>query len=160
MATIEEAREVARRRILGVGLECAEVAPGVDVGRDIALVQGPNGLDLARVIGVDNLGQSLAIALTTARGSDVFDTGFGFDGLNAVAEETNPILARERIRIAIVRLLLCDRRVARIVDVKLDDGRLEPVPAGRRELDVKVLFETRTGDRAAAQLGRVVTDVG
>jgi hypothetical protein len=141
-----------RRRTLGWGLACEEILPGVSLGRDLVLDQG----DFARVEGIDNLNQDLTLALTTLLGSDVFNTQFGFDGLNALAEETNPILMRERVRIAIIQLLNKDARVRRIVDVKLADGQLQmPVP-GSRELDVRVVFETIAGDQATVELGKVI----
>jgi hypothetical protein len=127
----------------------------VDVGRDLVLARGPTGVDLAQVQGIDNLIQVLAIALTTLRGSDLFNTDFGFDGLNAMAEEVNPVLVRERIRVGIIQLLRRDPRVRRIVDVKLGDGRLESVGAGSRQLEVRVVFETVSGDQASVNLGGV-----
>ena len=69
--------------------------------------------------GVDNLAQALAIALTTPLGGDVFNIDFGFDGLNAMTEESPPVLVQERIRIAVISLLQKDPRVGRIVDVRL-----------------------------------------
>src|SRR5687768_11418752 len=65
----EREREIVRRRLLGQGLACTPVT-SFDVGRDLELVPGPHGLDLARVSGIDNLGQALAIALTTLLGTD------------------------------------------------------------------------------------------
>jgi phage baseplate assembly protein W len=148
-------RALLRRRALGWSLACPQIAPGTDLGRDLVLAHGPGGTDLARVEALDALDQSLAIALTTGRGTDVFNTSFGFDGLNALADETEPLMVRERVRVAIIALLQRERRVRRIVDVKFADDRLEaPIP-GSRELDVRVAFEAITGDTATASLGRV-----
>lgn len=159
MFDLERDRQLLRRRLLGWGIECREIMPGVDLGRDIVLVGGPNGLDFSRIEGIDNLGQVLSIALTTMLGDDIFNTQFGFDGLNALAEETNPIMARERVRIGIIQVLRKDPRIRRIIDVKIEDGRLEaPVP-GSRELDVRVVFETVSGDQATVDLGKVVPNV-
>lgn len=157
--------DLTTRRVLGRGLLAAPLTPGLDVGRDIALARGPNGLDLAATSGMDNLAQCLEIALTTALGTDVFDTGFGFDGINALAEEEDPVLVRERIRVAVVALLGRDPRIRRIIDLKLADGRLAdpavPVvdatdPAARidrwRTVSVQVAFEVVTGDRAVVRL--------
>mgnify|MGYP001564022296 CR=1 FL=1 len=155
----EQERQVLRRRLLGRGLACKEIMPGIDLGRDIELTRGPNGLDFARVEGIDNLGQVLSIALTTLRGDDIFNIEFGFDGLNALAEETDPIMVRERVRIAVIQVLRKDPRIRRIVDVKLEDGRLEPPPAGSRELDVRVVFETVSGDQTTVDLGKVIPNV-
>lgn len=152
MTDLARERDIIRRRLLGQGLACPQVSAD-DHGRDLDLVAGPHGLDLARVSGMDNLGQSLRVALTTLRGSDVFNTSFGFDGLNALASETDPILLRERLRIAIIQVLRQEPRVRRIVDVQIGDDRLDAPAAGSRELDVRVRFETVTGDQGSADLG-------
>lgn len=149
-------RDLLRRRALGWSLACPEIAPGVDLGRDLALSEGGSGSDLARVEGIDALNQSLAVGLTTGRGTDLFNMDFGFDGLNALAEETEPVMVRERVRVSIITLLQREPRVRRIVDVKFADDRLGvPVP-GRRELDVRVAFEAISGDTATASLGQVI----
>src|SRR6266542_4789440 len=172
MVDQDRERQLLRDRVLGWAPACDPLAqPGgagdgplrvltgqSDLGRDLRLVAGPNGRDLARVGGLDNLAQSLAIALTTLLGSDLFNTEFGFDGLNALVEETSPILTRERVRVAVIQVLRRDPRVRQIVDVKLEDGRLDPggAPASAadpdaaarqrlsRELGVRVAFETIT----------------
>ena len=153
---VERERRLARRRLLGWAPACTPIQPGVDLGRDISLAAGPDGLDLARVEEVDALAQSLELALTTLLGSDVFNTQFGFDGLNALVEETNPILARERIRVAVIQVLRKEPRVRRILDVKLEDGRLNRPAIGARELDVRVSFETVAGEAAVVNLGKAV----
>ena len=159
MADIEHERRVHRRRLLGFSLLCAPTPGALDHGRDLVLV--PTGdsstRDFALVEGMDNLGQALAVALTTPLGGDVFNIDFGFDGVNAIAEETVPIMVQERIRIAVITLLQKDPRVRRIVDVQLQDGRLTS-PANVRALDIKVVFETITGDTATLDLGKVAAN--
>lgn len=149
-----------QRRALGWGVRCAAIHPGVGLGRDLVLRAGPDGVDLARVEGADNLAQVLELALTTRLGDDVFNTRFGFDGLEALASESSALLTRERVRIAVVKLLAKEPRVRRIIDVKLGDGRLEPVPAGDRGrlLDVRVEFETVAGARLQLALGEVLAN--
>jgi phage baseplate assembly protein W len=151
-AVPERERRLARRRLLGWSVACEQIAPGVDLGRDVRLANG----DLVQVTEIDALGQSLQLALTTLLGSDAFNTEFGFDGLNALAEETNPILARERIRVAVITVLRREPRVSRILDVKLSDGRLDRLRGAARDLDVRVSFETVTGDAETVTLGKVV----
>ena len=124
--------------------------PGKNVGR------GKDDTLFALIEGMDNLGQALTVALTTPLTGDVFNVDFGFDGLNAIAEQTVPIMVQERIRIAVITLLQKDPRVRRIVDVKLQDGRLNNPCANIRELDVKVVFETVTSDTTTLDLGKVV----
>ncbi len=160
--------DIARRRLLGWSPACPQIMPGLDLGRDLVLTRGANGLiDLARVDGAECLSQSLSVALTTLLGSDLFNTRFGFDGLNAMAEETDVVLMRERVRVSVIQVLRADPRVRRIVDVNLADGRLtgivgspdgsEPeVGADPRTLTVRVAFETVTGDQSTVDLGRVV----
>lgn len=167
---------ILRRRLLGFSLLCAPTQGPLDLGRDLVLA--PSGdrrtRDFALIEGMDNLGQALTVALTTPLTGDIFNVDFGFDGLNAIAEETVPIMAQERIRIAVITLLQKDPRVRRIVDVKLQDGRLNNPNARRtrprspsrtdnplcspaiRELDVKVVFETVSRDLRTLDLGKVV----
>lgn len=139
----------AQRRALGWGLACAPVAPGVDLARDIALVRGPGGRDLALVEGAANLGQALELALTTRLGEDVFNVEFGFDGLNALAEETKRALVRERVRVGVIQAVRRDPRVRRVLEVHLED-RADGDP---RKLGVRVALETVTADRVLVELG-------
>ena len=149
-----DALSVQRERALGWSFALPEIAPQLDLGRDVQIVPGPNGLDFARVSSIDALTQSLSVALTTLLGSDLFNQSFGFDGVNAIAEESDPILVRERVRVGVIKVLRADHRVRKIVDVNLaGDGRLEPPPSGSRVLDVRVVFETITGEPVAVQLG-------
>jgi phage baseplate assembly protein W len=152
--TPTDSDRLARRKVLGFGLRCDPVFPGVDTGRDLRLRNGPHGLDLDQVEGIDCLTQDLAIAVTTLRGSDVLNTDFGFDGLAAMAEERLPSLVQERVRAAVVTTLARDPRVRRIVDVKVEDARLDVPLPGSRELGVRVSFETLTDDKVAIDLGR------
>ena len=152
---------LARKRLLGWSLAFREVAPGVDLGRDLVLTDESSSSELERVEGSDNLAQSLQVALTSALGSDVLNVGFGFDGLNALAEETDPALARERVRVAVVNTLRRDPRVLRIIDLQLADDSDEPGAAGSvdswRTVNVRVAFETVGGERASVSVGGVST---
>ena len=151
-------QELVRRAVLGWGLACPEILPGVDLGRDLQLITQPDGTkDFALVEGVENLGQSLTVALTTLLGSDVFNVAFGWDGLNALAEETSPSIMRERTRVSVAQLLRRDPRVRRITDVSLSgEGGIQAPTGGSRELEVKVAFETAAMEQAALSLGKVV----
>ena len=104
-------RNVIRRRLLGRGLALTTAG---DLGRDLVL--RADGADLAMVDGIDHFANVLTTAVLTPLGGDVFNNDFGFDGLNALAEETTSALQRERVRVSIVALLRKDRRVSRIVD--------------------------------------------
>jgi phage baseplate assembly protein W len=156
MADPEHERAVVQRRVLGFSLSCPQIAPGTDLGRDLVMQQGTEGLDFAQVERVDALAQSLEIALTTALGTDLFNMAFGFDGLNALADGSSAVMTRERVRISVIDVLRKDPRVRDILDVKLEDDRLGAMPPGTRTLDVRVAFETLSGDPVTVDLGRVV----
>jgi phage baseplate assembly protein W len=156
--------ESARRRALGQGIGSDLLDPH-DIGRDLVLTTTAAGTtDLEVRDGPENLEQCLYVALTTALGDDVFNTRFGFDGLNALVEETETILIRERIRVAIIQTLKRDPRVTNIVDLKVLDQRLDPAtpaPDGGsvydrwRTLAVQVVFETVAGERSTLDFGKV-----
>jgi phage baseplate assembly protein W len=152
----QQEQALARRRLLGWGPALEPIAETEGLGRDVRFAVGANGRDLVTTEGITNLGQALTVALTTPLGGDVFNTQFGFDGIRAMVEETIPVLVQERIRVALVTLLRKDPRISRIVDIQLQDGRLSAPAAGNRELDVRVVFETITGERATLDLGQVV----
>ncbi len=145
MATDPRA-DLLRSNVLGRGLRLDLASD--DGSRDLSVTLTPLGtLDLALVAGIDNLGQALAVAITTPLGGDVFNLQFGFDGLNALADPSTPVVQRERVRVAIVNLLRRDSRVARVVDVRLLDARLDsPSTGAARQLDVRVVFETVSAD--------------
>lgn len=165
MANDELARQQQQDRILGWSLRCEPVEPGLDIGQDLVFTGR-----FERVKGMDNLAQALTLALTTALGADPFNTSYGFDGVNAIAEERDPLIARERIRISVIKVLQKDPRIRRILDVKLLDGRLtasgEPdveaaaEPAQRRNtLTVQVGFEVASGDQVTIKLGGLPVNV-
>jgi len=157
MANAALTQEQIRRRLLGWSIACEPIFPGVDLGRDLVLAGGGGTpLDLARVESIDALGQSLSLALTTALGSDVFDTTFGFDGVNALVEESDALLVRERVRISVIKVLQAEPRVRQILDVDLDGDRLTRPTGGTRTLDVTVAFETVSLDQTTINLGSVV----
>jgi phage baseplate assembly protein W len=154
--SIEQQRDAIRKRVLGFSLECPRIDPK-DHGRDLVLERSPDGsLDFAKVEKIDCLSQSLKIALTTALGSDIFNTEFGFDGLRALAEETSPVLVRERARVSVIQVLRRDARVRQIVDVEVSDQKaVRDKSTGFGRLTVSVGFETVTDDRVDVNLGRV-----
>jgi hypothetical protein len=160
MPVDEATLQLIRTRLLGWGVAAVPMFPGEHLGHDVEFSEG----DLAVVSGTDNLSQDLTFALTTALGADPFNVGYGFDGVRALAEEQNALLVRERIRISVIKLLNGDPRIRKILDVKLLDGRLDPLASDqdtvdpdttRRVLNVRVAFETVTGDQSALDLGEV-----
>jgi hypothetical protein len=143
--------DVRRRRLLGIGVR-ADLISIDDLARDLALSTSENGVDLAPLVGIDNLCQCLAIGLTTLRGSDVFNGRFGFLGLTPLTQQTSPVLAREGVRSAVAEFLASDPRVRRIVDLQVDNPMNAP-SSGNRTLDVTVRFEAVSGDAASVATG-------
>jgi hypothetical protein len=151
----------ARERALGWSVPLLPVEPalGPAAGVDIDLTGD------ARVAGAEALAQSLALALVTLRGTDIFNTGFGFRGLSAIAEETDAILRRERLRMAVIEVLKDDPRIRRIVAVRFPDETGEsdpPVPSAAppsRMMTVQAEIETVTGERKVVVLGGEALDV-
>lgn len=141
-----------QRRTLGWGARFDLIAPGLDIGCDLVL--RADGTDLDLVSGVDLLAQDLRLALTTALGSSVFDTSFGFDGINAIATETDARLTRERVRIAVIRVLQREPRVRRVVDVAFVAPSTE-LSGETRVLEVRAVFEVAGGERLSLDIGKV-----
>lgn len=140
---------VRRRALLGVGVR-ADLVSAADTARDVVLRRTATGVDLDLVEGIDALCQDLAIGLTTLRGSDPCNLGFGFPGLAPLADQTSPVLAREALRGAAVQLVAADPRVNRIVELTAappSDG------AASRRLDLTISFEAISGDPATLSAG-------
>lgn len=149
----------ALRRALGWAPELLPVEPsiGAAVGLDIAL-------DGRVVAGEAALAQALMLAMVTLRGADVFNARFGFRGLAAIAEETDPVLRRERIRLAVIEVLRDEPRVRRIAGVRFPDELGEEALAPRalpppRSVAVEAVFDTVAGTQQTLMLGGQALDV-
>lgn len=125
-------------RILGKGLALVPTDPGEDIGLDIAFAGG----DLGTVSGMDALTQDLRVALCTGLGTDPLNTAFGSDAFAAIAEETDKLMQRERIRVAIIRVLRADPRITRIVEVRIN-GERRPFGA-EQNADVSTSTDARS----------------
>jgi phage baseplate assembly protein W len=134
----EKDAALALRRALGRGIRLEPVAPGLDVSLDLAFVTRNSRRDLDLVEAADCLAQDLRVALTTALGSDPFDRDFGFDGIAALAQETDPILLQERLRIAVVRVLAREPRITAIRAVELERARGPGAPTGQMNITATV----------------------
>lgn len=145
MAAPDPARALARRT-LGWGA-AAPLVEANDIGRDILLVprQGSGRLDLASVEGAQNLGQDLALALTTGLGTDPFNAEFGFDGVAAMVEVQAPALTRERLRASVAKTIARDPRVRTVTTVDVAEGRAGP----ERVLNLRVVVDTIASDAGA-----------
>ena len=156
----ETDRQRLRRQLLGWNIACETIdrAVGRDpLGRDLRIAGGPGGRDLAVVREVENLGQALELALTTRLGDDPFDTTFGFDGLSAVADEVDPVIAKERVRIAVIQTIRRDWRVRNIVDIQVGPADTEATPT--RTLVIRVVFEIAGGEQLSLGITGVVAGV-
>lgn len=141
----------------GFAMEAIDPIDGAAGGLDLTL-------DLVR--GEAALVQSLTLALITLAGSDVFAVDFGFAGLSAIAEETDPVLRRERLRMSVIATLQAEPRIRRVVTVRFADevdadgtpGEVFAAPPSR-VLAIEAVFETIAGTRQAITLGGKVLDV-
>jgi phage baseplate assembly protein W len=124
------------------------------------------GLDLAfsTVSGEAALMQALTLAFVTLKGSDVFNRNFGFSGLTAIAEESDTVIRRERIRMAVIATLQAEPRIRRIVTVRFADEAgdtgtpAQPQPSSRAAR-IEAVFDTIAGTRQTIALGGEVLDV-
>lgn len=140
----------ATRSALGHGLSLRATSTDA-LGLDLHWRAGPGGMALAVVDGVENLAQDLTVALLTPTTSDVFDTGFGFDGLRVLTLGTPSTLTEELVRLSVIRTLVADGRVAEVLDVTL-----VPVGADRRQR-VEVTIRTVLDETVELALTEVGT---
>jgi hypothetical protein len=113
-------------------------------GYSLLLDDGDLVLDggaLREVSGAANLIQALTLRVLTPYGSDRFNTTYGLDVRQALTEPHGRRMARELLRLNLVRTLAADTRVSEVRDVIFDEGG-EP---GRRIRSVEVIVETVTG---------------
>jgi hypothetical protein len=161
IVTPQNDTDALRRRALGWSMRLVPVEPtlGAAGGLDITLTEP------AVVAGADALGQALTLAFVTLRGIDLFNVQFGFRGLSAIAEETDPTLRRERLRLAVIEVLQQDPRVRRVIGVRYPDelpdaGAGAPTPTTPpRVVALEAEFETIAGERQVIALGGQVLDV-
>lgn len=121
-------------------------------------------LDFSIISGEAALMQALTLAFTTLKGSDVFNGPFGFSGLAAIAEESDTILRRERIRMAVIATLQAEPRIRRVITVRYADETGDaPMPTQAqptsRAVQIEAVFETIAGTRQAIVLGGDALDV-
>lgn len=136
------------RQALGWGA-AATLVSAADLVRDISLAPRANGaLDLACVVGAANLGQDLALALTTRLGADPLDPGFGFDGMSAFTTNSTGVMVREQLRASVSKLVAQDPRVRTVTAVDVDD---DATSIASRTLTLDVEVDTIVGN------GTVVT---
>ncbi|MET9894365.1 hypothetical protein ABZZ47_29925 [Streptomyces sp. NPDC006465] len=140
------------RRWLGHGVALRPTSPD-GIGHDLVFAEGPDGRDLARVEGGENLAQDLAVALLTAPGTDPFHLRFGFDGLQVLTQGLTPPMALEMLRLSVLRTVAVDSRVAEVLDLTLTE-----MPPGSRRWQVDVVLRTVLGNVLQSTIGEVTAD--
>jgi phage baseplate assembly protein W len=149
MTGTRDLREDLANRYFGKGMRLTHVAPD-SLGVDVVWEQGPSGRRLAVVVGGDNLGQDLRVALLTVTGSDVFNVPFGFDGMRVLTEGTEPALVAEMLRLSVLKTVALDPRIRRVLDVRMKET--EP---GSRRWEVEAELQTVLGEVLTLVLGTV-----
>jgi len=113
--------EDEERKLMKWGLEIEAMYDGAHQYGDILLSDGPGGRDVQLKSGVPNLGQQLTSAIATALGTDPLNLSYGFAGLQALSEETSPLMRREKLRFALVEVLQADPRVRQITRILIGE---------------------------------------
>jgi hypothetical protein len=148
------------RRVLGWAAEVRPIDPtyGYAHGVDVVLQDAGHGIDLARVDGVAALTQSLSVALTTGRGTDVFNTAFGWDGVNVLVRDPGDGLLDHRLTIATINTLKADPRVRTVDDVNVSRGgpETEQEMRDRSHRVIAATFSTVTGATTVIDLRGIV----
>jgi len=117
------------RRILNWGPRIVPIFDSALQYGDIEFGETENGRDLILSEGVDNLHQQISVAIVTALGADLMNIGYGFAGYSAIAEETDPMMRREKLRFAVLSVLTADPRVKQVLRV-LIGAEIEAFRAG------------------------------
>jgi phage baseplate assembly protein W len=136
---------------------------------DLILARGAEGqLDLTFIVGKLELAQGIQVLVSTPLGSDIFNTIFGLDLLNTLAQPKPTVQMRELIRLCVVKALAQEPRVRQIRALAFADERAyltihpEITPQQQHALArqqkttrrwmLDALLDTRFGDQLAAGL--------
>jgi phage baseplate assembly protein W len=93
-------------------------------GHGLRLVDGDLAVEQGRLLevdGLENLVQALVLRIMTPLGTDVFNTGYGFDVRNAFTQPTGARLTSELIKLNLVRTLSPDPRVREVAAISFPD---------------------------------------
>jgi len=101
----------------------------------VAAEDGRTVRTFAEVGGVANLAQALTLRVLTPLGSDVFNTGYGFDAAEVLTGAATARTARDLVQLNLVRTLGTDARVREIREVTFRDP---PAATRRRAWPVEV----------------------
>jgi phage baseplate assembly protein W len=152
----------------------ADHAPADPYGRtltlsdgDLVLARGIEGqLDLTFIAGKLELAQGIQVLVGTPLGSDIFNTVFGLDLLNTLAQPQPMVQMRELVRLCVVKALAQEPRVRQIRALAFADEpaylTIHPEITPQQQLALArqqkitrrwmldALLDTRFGDQLAA----------
>jgi len=135
--------------------------------------RGTAPIALAAVRGERALAQALRLTLETQLGSDILNTGYGFDSIGIGAHAYGLETRKEFVKLQLVRAIAGDRRVKEIRELFFDDddrffelnggelGSEEAREAHRRRVhasrrfEATVQIETRSGSLVTIDVGGI-----
>jgi phage baseplate assembly protein W len=100
-----------------------------------------------QVSGLPNLAQALTIRVLTPLGSDPFNPTYGFDTRSVFTQGVGSHLAKELVKLNLVRTLSADPRVREVLDIQF-----QAVDLARRGWRVEVTLATAAGQTSTLQL--------
>ena len=112
--------------------------------------RGPAPIAFAAVRGERALAQSLRLTLETQLGSDLINTGYGFDVVALGAAAYGLQTRREFVKLQFVRTIAADRRVKEIRDLYFSDE-----DRASRRFEATVEIETRSGSVLTLDVGGI-----
>lgn len=143
--------DLQKGRAFGKGLALTPIDATRDIGLDIQFTtpSAPDApRDLVVMSGLPVLLQDLTVALSTGLGTDPLNIGFGSGAFEALAEQSDPFMRREAVKVAVIRVLSADPRVRRVLDIRVNDDPLE-AGARRTQMSLTVVFDTILQERAS-----------
>jgi hypothetical protein len=112
--------------------------------------RGAAPVGLAGVRGERALAQALRLTIETQLGSDLINTGYGFDAVALGALAYGLQTRREFVKLQLVRTIAADRRVKEIRDLYFNDA-----DRASRRFEATVEIETRTGSVFTFDVGGI-----
>jgi phage baseplate assembly protein W len=134
---------------------------------DLVLSRGADGArDLVQIIGQPELAQCIQVLVGTALGSDIFNTVYGFDLINTMAQPVPLKQMRELVRLCVAKALAQEPRIRQVQAIAFVDERAyltihpEITPDQQaalaqqqkvtRQWKLDVLLDTRLGEQMSA----------
>jgi phage baseplate assembly protein W len=134
---------------------------------DLVLARGADGSrDLVQIIGQPELAQCIQVLVGTTLGSDIFNTVFGFDLINTLAQAVPLKQMRELVRLCVAKALAQEPRIRQVQAIAFVDepafltihpeitpdqqAALAQQQKVTRQWKLDVLLDTRLGDQMSA----------